>query len=306
MDLGVNQAYELLSEKLQNWINTAIELVPNIIAALLILLLFFGIGWLIRKVVSRSLNRVTKNKAVVHLLETIAGVIVIAAGAFIALSILQLDGAVTTLLAGAGVVGLALGFAFQDIAANFMSGIMLSIRHPFGLGDIIESNGHFGAVHEINMRCIIIKDPEGQLVYIPNRLVLENPFENYTWNSERRIDLDCGVSYGDDLEKAKKLAIEAVGTLENLIEDRDIELVYKEFGGSSINFEIRFWIHYTKHFKFMTGRSEAIMAIKKKFDENDIMIPFPIRTLDFGIRGGEKLDTMLTERAADSNDSGDE
>src|SRR5699024_1111117 len=130
MNLGINQAYNLLVDKLSGWLNTAIKMLPNLVAAILILVVFYGLGWLIRKAVSRALNKVTNNKAVIGLLETIAGVVVIAAGIFVALGVLNLDGTVTSLLAGVGVIGLALGFAFQDIAANLMAGIIISIRHP--------------------------------------------------------------------------------------------------------------------------------------------------------------------------------
>src|SRR5699024_379028 len=134
-------------------------------------------------------------------------VLIIGIGIFAALSILNLDGTVKSLLAGAGIVGLALGFAFQDIAANLISGILLSMRHPFGKGDIIESHDYYGYVQKISLRNTVIKTPQGQFVYIPNKVVYENPFINYTKNFERRVDLDIGVSYADDHEKAKRVAI---------------------------------------------------------------------------------------------------
>ncbi len=291
MDLGVNRAFELLADKLQNWVNTAIQLIPNIIAALLILLVFFIIGWLIRRAVSKTLHRTTSNQAVIHLLETIVGITVVAVGIFIALGVLKLDGIVTSLLATAGVIGLALGFAFQNIAANFMSGIIISVRHPFGIGDIIESNDYYGYVHEINLRCTIIRTTQGQLVYIPNQELLNQPFVNYTWNKKRRIDLECGVSYGDDLEKVQKVAIEAIEEgVPDVLKDHEVQVEFKEFGGSSINFDIRFWIEFDQNYDFIGHRSDAVIAIKKKFDENGVTMPFPTRTLDFGIRGTEKLE----------------
>lgn len=290
----LTDGYNLIIEKLDVWGDTLIQMLPNMVVALIVLLIFVVIAKIVQKTVKKVLWRTTQNKTIINLLEAITGVIVIGIGVFIALSVLQLDGTVASLLAGAGIIGLALGFAFQDIAANFISGIILSVRHPFGIEDIIETNDIYGGVIALNLRNTVIKTPQGQIVYIPNKMVFENPLTNYTKNFERRIDLECGVSYGDDLEKAKKLAIEAVESLDNYNKDRDIELFYKEFGSSSINFDIRFWVHFTKNPDFLSVRSDAIIAIKKKFDENDIMIPFPIRTLDFGIRGGEKLDSMLT------------
>lgn len=285
--------YSTLSDKLMNWLETTIAMLPNLVVALLILIVFFILGRLVRKGVKHMLEKTTSNKTIINLLETIVGVLVIGVGIFIALSVLKLDGAVTSLLAGAGIIGLALGFAFQDIASNFISGIILSIRHPFGIGDIIETNDYYGTVVKMNLRNTIIRTVQGQIVYIPNKSVFENPLENFTAESNRRIDLSCGVSYGDDLEKAKEVAVEAVKELDNYDDSKDVEFYYDEFGGSSINFKIRFWVKFRTNPDYWSARSNAIMAITKAFDENDIMIPFPIRTLDFGIRGGEKLNSML-------------
>ncbi|NGP89480.1 mechanosensitive ion channel [Aliifodinibius halophilus] len=285
--------YSTLTEKLIAWLETTIAMLPNMVMALLVLIFFFVAGRIVRKTVKRLLKKATDNKSIINLLETIVGILVIGIGFFIALSILDLDGAVTSLLAGAGIVGLALGFAFQDIASNFISGIILSIRHPFGIGDIIETNDIFGTVQKMNLRNTIIRTPQGQIVYIPNKKVFESPLKNYTSSGERRIDLECGVSYGDDLEKAKEVVIEAIETLDNYNDDKEIEFYYEEFGGSSINFETRFWVNFESNSDFLSARSDAIIAIMKAFEETDIMIPFPIRTLDFGVRGGEKLNAML-------------
>ncbi len=291
--MEINEAYNLVADKLENWIDTFIQMLPNLTVALLVLIAFYVIGKLTRKMVKRLLDKVTDNKAIISLLQTVVGVMVVGIGVFIALSIVKLDGAVTSLLAGAGIIGLALGFAFQDIAANFISGIILSIRHPFGIGDIIDTNDYYGKVEKMNMRNTILRTPQGQIVYIPNKKVFETPLQNYTETGKRRIDLSCGVSYGDDLEKAKKVVIEAVESLDNYDRDQGVEFYYDEFGGSSINFKVRFWVDFRSGPDFWSARSDAIIAIAQKIEEHDIMIPFPIRTLDFGIRGGEKLNSML-------------
>ena len=119
------------------------------------------------------------------------------------LSILQLDKAVTSILAGAGIIGLALAFAFQDIAANFISGIFISFRKPIKLGDVVKINDYMGKVEQINLRDTIILTFQGQMVIIPNKDVFQSPIENYSLLGRRRLDLVVGVSYGDDLEKVK-------------------------------------------------------------------------------------------------------
>ena len=288
-----NDAYDIVIGKVEDWVQTFFEMLPNFVVALFVLILFYVLGKVARKVINNLLSKVTANRTITSLLETIIGISILGIGVFIALSVLQLDGAVTSLLAGAGIIGLALGFAFQDIASNFISGVILSIRHPFGIGDIIETNEFYGTVIKLNLRNTIIKTVTGQIVYIPNKRVFENPLQNYTLTGLRRIDLACGISYGDDLENVRKVTTSAVNMVENVLSEKGIEFYYDEFGNSSINFKIRFWVKFRTNPDFWEARSEAIMAIKKAFDENDIMIPFPIRTLDFGIRGGEKLDGML-------------
>ncbi|WP_428236093.1 mechanosensitive ion channel family protein [Gracilimonas sp.] len=291
--MEIGNIYELVTGKVEEWLTTTIEMLPNLAVALLVVIVFYAIAKGIRKFVGKVLSKVTTNKTVTGLAQTVLGVLVIGIGVFIALSILNLDGMVTSLLAGAGIIGLALGFAFQDIASNFISGVLLSVRHPFGIGDIIETNDLFGTVEKLNLRNTIIRTPQGQIIYVPNKVVYENPFINYTKNGERRIDLACGVSYGDDLEKARKIAIEAIEQLDMTDTSKDVELYFDEFGGSSVNFKIRFWIAFDKLPQYWGAQSEAIIALKKAFDENDIMIPYPIRTLDFGIRGGEKLNASM-------------
>lgn len=285
--------YELITGKLEAWLTSAIEMLPNLVLALLVVIAFYVLARVIRKFVGKALSRVTDNKTVTGLAQTLLAILVLGIGLFFALSILNLDGTVTSLLAGAGIIGLALGFAFQDIAANFIAGVLLSIRHPFGIGDIIETNGLFGTVEKLNLRNTILRTPQGQFIYVPNKVVYENPFTNYTKIGKRRIDLACGVSYGDDLEKARKIAVDTLSSLDMRDESKEVEFYYNEFGDSSINFSIRFWINFDRLPDFWGAQSEAIMALKKAYDKNDIMIPFPIRTLDFGIRGGEKLNKVM-------------
>src|SRR5699024_6866845 len=301
LEFDLSKAYDLVVGKLEGWLETAIGMLPNLVLAILTLIVFFVIGKLVRKAVNRLLHKVTDNKTIIDLLETIVGVLIIGIGIFAALSILNLDGTVKSLLAGAGIDGLALGFAFQDIAANLISGILLSMRHPFGKGDIIESHDYYGYDQKISLRNTVIKTPQVQFVYILNKVVYENPFINYSKNFERRVDLDIGVSYADDHEKAKRVAIEAVEGIDSYNKDREVELFYTGIGGSTFNYTIRFWVDFRKNPNYLAARSDAIVAIEKDYEENDIDKSYPIRTLDFGVKGGVKLDDMLRSAATNGN-----
>jgi small conductance mechanosensitive channel len=288
----LNNALELIIDKVSGWISTFIEMLPNLAMAIVTFILFLLLSRLARNVVKKLFDRTSDNKSVRSLLTTIAYYSVLGIGIFFILGILNLDKTVTSLLAGVGIIGLALGFAFQDIAANFISGIMLSIRKPFAIGDRVKVGGYFGDVSETNLRTTVIKTGSGQMIYIPNSEVLSNAIENFDQTGERRIDLEVGVSYADDLDKAEKLAVSAIESLDGVIHKDNIILSYYEFGGSSINFEIRFFTEYKSEGHYIKVRSAAIKAINNAFAEGDISIPFPIRTLDFGIEGGASLSEM--------------
>lgn len=294
--MDLNKAYNLVVGKLNEWLDALIKMLPNFVVAILVVIVFYFIARIIKNAVHKLLNKVSSHHSINHLLSKTIFIVIICIGFFIALGLLQLDKAVTSLLAGAGIIGLALGFAFQDMAANFMSGIAIAVRQPFKVNDLIKSHDYFGTVKRINLRTTDILTPEGQMVLIPNKEVFQTPLTNYSETGVRRIDLGVGVSYGDDLEKVKKIAIDSVKNIPHLLKDREIELFYDEFGNSSINFNIRIWIEHSLQKEYVESKSAAIMNIKKAFDENDITIPFPIRTLDFGIKGGEKLSEMMNTK----------
>jgi len=292
MNFNIEKAFSIVAEKLNNWLENTIVMLPNVIVAFLVLILFYLLARFIRLITRRILNRISDRGSINNLVASIIYIITLSIGLIISLNVLHLQQTVTSLLAGAGIVGLAIGFAFQDISANFIAGVMMAFKQPIKVGDIISTGGYTGIVEEIDLRVTIIKTFQGLHVLIPNKDVFQTPVTNYTKTYERRIDLEVGISYGEDLERVRKITIEAVERMPFLLEDQEVNLYYKEFGDSSINFIIMVWVHYPNEPGFLKARSELIIAIKKAFDKNGITIPFPIRTLDFGIKGGEKLSEM--------------
>jgi small conductance mechanosensitive channel len=285
--MGFHKAWDLLNAKMLGWGRGFILLLPNLLVALVVLTGFWLIARLAKNVLKRVLRRVSHSEQVNQLLAYSVFLALLAIGTFVALGILELQKTVASLLAGAGIITLALGFAFQDIAANLMAGIYLSVQRPFRPGHIIETKDFFGVVKRVHLRWTEIRTQQGQVVLIPNKQVFENPIMNYSSTGERRVDLRLGVSYGDDLEKARQTAIEAVQEVSTRLPDKDVEFFYEEFGESSINFVVRFWIAFQRQPDFLAAQSEAIERIKRAFDENGITIPFPTRTLDFAAKGGE-------------------
>ncbi len=169
------------------------------------------------------------------------------------------------------------------------------MKSPVNEGDIIEYEDYYGVVKNIDLRATTITSMQGQDVVIPNRLIVEQTYVHYTSNKTRRIDLSIGISYGDDLEKAEKITLAAIRSIDYLLPSKDVDLFYEEFGDSSINFVVRYWIAFNKETDYLKALSDGIKKIKKAYDENDITITFPIRTLDFGMKGGKTLSDMWIE-----------
>ena len=200
----------------------------------------------IKKIAGKLIARVSNNGTLNNLFSSVVYVVFIGITLFTVLRILHLDTAVTSILAGAGIIGLALAFAFQDIASNFISGVFITFRRPLHIGDIVKIKDYMGKVEEINLRDTTIRTFQGQMVIIPNKDVFQNPIENYSLLGKRRFDLTVGVSYGDDLQKVMDVTLNAVKGIEGLSETDEVTMFYQEFGDSSINFFIRVMDKYSR------------------------------------------------------------
>lgn len=292
MNFDIEKAINIVADKLNRWLEDIIAMLPNIFVAMLVLLMFYLLARTIRLLTRRLLSRLSERNSINNLISSLIYILTLSVGLIISLNVLHLQQTVTSLLAGAGIAGLAIGFAFQDISANFISGVFLAFKRPIKVGDIINTKGYTGIVEQIDLRVTVIKTFQGLHVLVPNKDVFQTPVTNYTKTNERRIDLEVGISYAEDLKRVRDITLESVSNLTFLQPGKETNLYYKEFGDSSINFVIMVWVHYPDEPGFLKARSEVIIAIKSAFDQNGITIPFPIRTLDFGIKGGKQLSEM--------------
>ena len=300
----IDEVYKLLSEKLESWVEGGITLLPNIVVAFFIAIAFGIIAKVIGNVAGKIMRRTFESRQIASLLTSIIKSIVLIAGIFIALDFVGLKGTVTSLLAGAGIVGLAIGFAFQDMTENFIAGVAMGIRKPFEIGDVIEAEGVFGNVKEINLRNTLVETFYGQLEVIPNKILFRNILTNYSYLGYRRIEVPVGISYADDIEEAAKVITDAMNEKDYVIKKEETAVYAESFGDSSINLLLWFWIRYPGDPGFMSVRHDAVSTVKTVLEENDILIPFPIRTLDFNAKGGDKLNSMLKKQDERSSSKG--
>ncbi|NJB37706.1 MULTISPECIES: mechanosensitive ion channel family protein [Flavobacteriaceae] len=281
MEDKFKKALEGMWTKLDGWLNAFVANLPNLILAILVFVLTIILSRYIKKLAYKLTSRSRLQESMKQLLSQITSVAVILIGLFLVLGILNLGKALNTVLAGAGVAGLAVGLALQGALANTYSGILLSYVKQIKFGDWIKTNDYEGEVVDIDLRVITLKQVDNNLVYIPNKMVVENPIKNYSTTSQSRVILECGVGYDSDLELVRKIVKQTiVANFDAVTSDEEIIFLYREFGSSSIDFETRFWINSTSALEVAKAKTEAMIKIKAAFDAEGIVIPFPIRTLD--------------------------
>lgn len=283
MKIDFNTATEKMVGKLESWFDTIVVNIPNIILAVCVFVVILIISRYTNKIMQKLLAKTSLQKAMRKVIARFSSILIIALGLFLVLGILNLGKTLNTILAGAGVLGLAVGLALQSALANTYSGIVLAYIKNVKNGDWIKTNDYEGEVLDINFRVTTLKQKDNNLVYIPNKLVVENPLKNFSSTPQSRVILECGVAYGSNLKQVRDLTVNTIISNFDVPETpQDVLFLYKGFGNSAINFEIRFWIESFSGLEVAMARSEAIIHLKDAFDDAGIDIPFPMRTLDFG------------------------
>lgn len=278
---NINDSFRGIWNKLAEWLDALILNLPNFILAVLVFAAFVLIAKYAAKLIDKLLRAKGSQDSIRQITAKVIKVVVILIGFFVALGLLNLDKVLTTVLASAGVVGLAIGLALQGTLNNTFSGVFLSFLPELQIGDWIDTNGYSGEVMEVSLRNIIIKEADNNFVVIPNSKIIEQPFKNFSRTTRSRVMLDCGVAYSSDLEMVESLTKDAIGKLFPPRGNEEVEFMYQKFGDSSINFVVRFWTDVSNIRDVLMAKNKAIITLKKAFDKNDVNIPFPIRTIDF-------------------------
>jgi small conductance mechanosensitive channel len=282
MDTAFSEAFDGLVTKLEGWFATIIHYLPNIALAILVSVAAYFVAKYVNNFTYKIISKRVKQDSVSKMMSRIAAVVVVLIGLYISLGILNLSKTLTSLLATAGVAGLAIGLALQNTLSNTVAGISLSFREKIQIGNWVETNGHSGEVMDINLKEFVIKEADNNIVILPNKMILENPLKNYSLTTRMRVALNCGVGYESDLEEVKRLTKQTIAETFDQVESADdVEFYYEEFGGSSINYLCRFWIDSESLLEKYRAKTSAIIAIKKAYDKAGVNIPFPIRTLQF-------------------------
>ena len=230
------------------------------------------------------------DNVIFDLLIRFVGVIIYVVAIILALDLLGVN--VMPFIAGAGVLGIAIGFAAKDTLSNLIAGVLLIIDRPFEVGDRIEvwtapsGSSTWGDVIDIGIRATRIKTTDNIVIIIPNNEIMTRDIINYTIISSKiRVRINIGVAYDADLPKAKKIILDIADAIEWIVKEPKPKVVVRLFGESSVDLQVRVWIKDAR--KRMDTISEITDRVKEAFDRQGIEIPYP------------KRDITITHRQAD-------
>ena len=252
--------------------DNAPDLVFRILLFVIVLLIFRALARITKRVVRVATNRSTldMSELLKDILVSTSGGTVMAMGVLMALS--QVGISLAPMLAGLGVIGFIVGFALQDSLGNFAAGAMILIYRPFDVGDLVEVTGASGLVQKMNLVSTTITTLDNQTLVVPNSKIWGDVIKNVTSQTERRVDLVFGISYGDDIELAEKVLTEIVENHEKILKDPEPRIKLHTLADSSVNFIVRPW---TKTDDYWDVYWDLTREVKLRFDREGISIPFP-------------------------------
>lgn len=267
---------DFVSESLQQLLTQFLSFLPNLIASLVI---FFA-SLVLAGMASRGLRRaLLARKADLEIsiaLAVITRWAVLVLGTAAALSQIGFD--LTAFLAGLGLVGFTVGFALQDVSKNFVAGLLLLLQQPFELEHVIEVAGFTGTVMSVDLRATTLCTLDGRVVEIPNGDVFTSPIVNFTRAEWRRIELQVGVAYGTDLEKARSEGLAAIRSLEGVLGEPAPRAIFQLFGDSSIQMTFYYWIDPAVT-DLLSAQDASVLAVNSAFERAGIEVPFPTQVV---------------------------
>lgn len=271
--------YQNVLQSFKNFWLSIIDKLPQILVSFTVLVVFIILGKIVYRIFKKRIHNRWEDSIISSFLSEFLKWTFYVIGFTFALFNLGLGGFASSLIAGAGVTAIIIGFAFKDIAENFLAGILLAINRPFNVGDIIEVENIKGPVKALDLRTTQIKTVDGRDIYIPNAVVVKSVFTNYTKDGLLRLDFLVGLDTYDDIEKARKVIIEHLLKQQEILQEPAPNVSLEELGESAISIKVMFWINIFKSSEkeqSLLGeplRSKIMREVKDLLLENGFSMP---------------------------------
>lgn len=277
----MNSAVSTAWAKIQGMVNGLIIMLPNIVLALIVFAIFFFVARLIKLLVKRFSRKYRQAHNLGLVLGRLTQGTVILVGLFVALSIVIPSFKAGQLVQLLGISGVAIGFAFRDILQNFLAGILILLTEPFQIGDQIVVDNFEGTVEDIETRATTIKTYDGRRIVIPNSNLFNKAVTVNTAFDYRRLQYDIGIGYGDDIDQAKQLILEAMHSVDGVLKEPQPDALVVDLAGSSVNIRARWWMNPPRRAETLNVQDKVLTAIKNKLSANGIDLPYPTQQMLF-------------------------
>lgn len=275
-----------------------VERIPYLVASLIVLLIFWFLSRLFKKIVYKLLGSRSHHQNLVKVFQRVGGSLIIFIGFMIAM-VIAVPGFTPAKLIGAlGIGSVAIGFAFKDIFQNLLSGILLLLSEPFRIGDQIVSGNYEGTVEDIKIRATTIKTYDGRQVVIPNSDLYTSVLMVNTAYKQRRLQVAVGIGYEDDIEAAKAEILRALDKADTVSTKATPSVIAIGFGDSTIDLMVRWFIEDGTQANKVSSIHQVIVEIKTALDAAGVNIPFPIRTIDLSDPSVTSIVNKINEQQA--------
>jgi small-conductance mechanosensitive channel len=253
---------------------------PLIGLGLVLLLLSLGVARIAGRLFDWPLRALTDSRLLRAVLGKLVSVLVILGGVVLFLRLSGLTAVAATVLGGTGLFGLIVGFAFRDIAENFLASILLSVQTPFRLGDVIEVEGYTGVVQKVTVRGTVLVDFDGNHVQIANATVYKATLKNYTANPNMRIHFVIGIGYDASVKVAQDVIRRLLLDHSAVLDDPEPLVLVDDLGASTINIKVYFWINGHEH-SALKMKSSIMRLTLRKVEQAGISLPDEAREIIF-------------------------
>ncbi|QDE29739.1 MULTISPECIES: mechanosensitive ion channel family protein [Shewanella] len=255
----------------QFWDKTLLYL-PRLALGLSIFLFLFWLSHPLARLFISPLAWVTKSELIRLVMQRSISVLIILLGLYIFLRLAGLTQFAVAIISSTGVIGLILGFAFKDIAENFISSLLLSVQRPFKLGDVISVEGNLGVVKQVTARATTLVDYDGNHIQIPNSTIYKNVIKNLTANPRMRGHFVIGIGYDASIRKAQDIAMEIMSDHHGVLADPEPQVLIKNLGSSTINLQVYFWVNAETH-SVPKVASILMRLLVRAYEANQISLP---------------------------------
>lgn len=277
----MGEEISIVWNKMQSMAKEFFALLPNFVLALVVFAIFFFIARTLKRLVRKLTRSHRQARNLGMVLGRLAQGTVILIGLFIALSIVIPTLTASSLVQLLGISGVAIGFAFRDILQNFLAGILILLTEPFQINDQIVFKSFEGTVEEIQTRATMIKTYDGRRIVIPNAELFSNSVIVNTAFAHRRLQYDIGIGYGDDIDTARRLILEAVNGTEGVLETPAADAIVVDLADSTVNIRARWWVQPPSRAEVLDLQDKVLTNIKNTLTANGIDLPFPTQQILF-------------------------